>query len=125
MTRSSEPRKEPRRRATTPRTRTKGGTPTPPASSGEDTPGREIAPTPPPASDRGPTTDIPPHAHRGAQDSPEPRQRLAAPAGEVPDHDAIARRAYEIYSSRGARDGSALDDWLRAERELGEQRRAS
>ena len=30
----------------------------------------------------------------------------------------IAKRAYELYSERGYRDGSALDDWLDAEREL-------
>jgi hypothetical protein len=30
----------------------------------------------------------------------------------------IRRRAYEIYESRGGGPGSALDDWLQAEREL-------
>jgi len=30
----------------------------------------------------------------------------------------IAKRAYELYSERGYRDGSALDDWLDAEREI-------
>jgi len=30
----------------------------------------------------------------------------------------IAQRAYEIYLQRGAGDGSDLDDWLQAEREL-------
>ncbi|HKY20932.1 MAG TPA: DUF2934 domain-containing protein [Vicinamibacterales bacterium] len=34
------------------------------------------------------------------------------------DFDAVARRAYEIYEHRGARDGADLDDWLEAEREL-------
>jgi len=32
--------------------------------------------------------------------------------------DAIARRAYEIYESKGKRHGQALDDWLEAEQEL-------
>jgi len=32
--------------------------------------------------------------------------------------DDIARRAYEIYESRGAQHGSDLDHWLEAEREL-------
>lgn len=32
----------------------------------------------------------------------------------------IGLRAYEIYLSRGATDGRALDDWLQAERELTE-----
>jgi DUF2934 family protein len=30
----------------------------------------------------------------------------------------IARRAYEIYESRGRIDGTQLDDWLEAERQL-------
>ena len=30
----------------------------------------------------------------------------------------IANRAYEIYGERGYRGGSALDDWLNAEREI-------
>ena len=33
-------------------------------------------------------------------------------------HDDIARRAFEIYLARGAGDGEALADWVRAEREL-------
>ncbi len=32
--------------------------------------------------------------------------------------DAIARRAYEIYLSRGGAHGHNIDDWLQAEREL-------
>jgi len=30
----------------------------------------------------------------------------------------VARRAYEIYLSRGGSHGSALEDWLEAERQL-------
>lgn len=30
----------------------------------------------------------------------------------------IAKRAYELYCERGYRSGSALDDWLEAEREI-------
>jgi len=30
----------------------------------------------------------------------------------------IARRAYEIYLERGARDGHDVEDWLQAEAEL-------
>jgi len=33
-------------------------------------------------------------------------------------HDRIAARAYELYLSRGASDGMAVEDWLAAEREL-------
>jgi hypothetical protein len=32
--------------------------------------------------------------------------------------DKVARRAYEIYQSRGGQHGSDLDHWLEAEREL-------
>lgn len=39
-------------------------------------------------------------------------------SGPAPDPDRIARRAYELYQSRGASDGGALDDWLAAEQEL-------
>jgi hypothetical protein len=34
------------------------------------------------------------------------------------DRDAVARRAYEIYQSRGGQHGADLDDWLEAERQL-------
>jgi hypothetical protein len=34
------------------------------------------------------------------------------------DCEQIALRAYEIYQARGGTDGSDLDDWLQAEREL-------
>lgn len=33
-------------------------------------------------------------------------------------HDRIARRAYELYEQRGRRNGSALKDWLNAERQV-------
>ena len=38
-------------------------------------------------------------------------------AGPVTDDD-IARRAYELYLSRGCEDGGDVDDWRQAEREL-------
>lgn len=37
----------------------------------------------------------------------------------------IAQRAYEIYLQRGAADGSDVDDWLQAERELSQEPHAS
>jgi DUF2934 family protein len=45
--------------------------------------------------------------------------------GDQPDVTAVAeplealirRRAYELYLERGDRPGSALEDWIRAERE--------
>ena len=36
------------------------------------------------------------------------------------DHAHIAQRAYELYEQRGRQDGQALEDWVKAERELGE-----
>jgi hypothetical protein len=35
-----------------------------------------------------------------------------------PNEQAIADRAYAIYLGRGGAHGSAVDDWLQAEREL-------
>jgi Protein of unknown function (DUF2934) len=35
-----------------------------------------------------------------------------------PDHEQIARYAYELFLSRGAEDGRDLQDWLEAERRL-------
>jgi len=39
-----------------------------------------------------------------------------SPSDDLPS--LIAKRAYELYSERGYRDGSALEDWLDAEREI-------
>ncbi|MDO8356168.1 MAG: DUF2934 domain-containing protein [Nitrospirota bacterium] len=39
-----------------------------------------------------------------------------SPCDDLPS--SIAKRAYELYSERGYRDGSALEDWLEAEREI-------
>ncbi|HET6204326.1 MAG TPA: DUF2934 domain-containing protein [Planctomycetota bacterium] len=63
---------------------------------------------------------------------PEPPRTSRLGAGKAtstadsgPSHAAIARRAYEIFLSRGGGHGSDLEDWLRAERELAEERRRS
>lgn len=41
---------------------------------------------------------------------------------DAPDHrDRIAMRAYELYLARGASDGRDFDDWLAAEREIGDR----
>lgn len=39
-----------------------------------------------------------------------------------PAHEAIARRAYELYLERGAEPGRDVEDWLQAEAELRERR---
>jgi hypothetical protein len=54
------------------------------------------------------------------------RLRLAAEVGEMtnenrdplPDNDAIARRAHELFEARGGEHGHDADDWLQAEHEL-------
>jgi len=38
--------------------------------------------------------------------------------GKLFSHEEVASRAYEIYLARGGGDGSAVEDWLQAEREL-------
>jgi hypothetical protein len=43
---------------------------------------------------------------------------VAPDLGKLFSHEEVARRAYEIYRARGGGEGSALEDWLRAEREL-------
>jgi Protein of unknown function (DUF2934) len=45
--------------------------------------------------------------------------RARQPVSSCDDlHVLIATRAYELYSERGYRHGSAIDDWLDAEREI-------
>jgi hypothetical protein len=53
------------------------------------------------------------------------RQRRGTPVTARPDAEPveprmtrIARRAHELYETRGAQDGRDLDDWLQAEREI-------
>jgi hypothetical protein len=41
---------------------------------------------------------------------------------KVPTREEIEVRAYEIYLTRGGKEGNALDDWLAAEKELSESR---
>ena len=58
--------------------------------------------------------------HRHPDSSPQnnrPRNLMAClrrPAEDL--HILIAKRAYDLYGERGYRHGSALDDWLEAER---------
>jgi hypothetical protein len=40
----------------------------------------------------------------------------------MPDRETVAQRAYELYLERGASEGQAMEDWLRAERELARAR---
>lgn len=45
-------------------------------------------------------------------------KRPGAALAQMPSHEDVARRAYEIYLARGGRDGSPFDDWVEAERQL-------
>lgn len=58
----------------------------------------------------------------GASVSPKPQRPSkkgnGAAADPLNEPDAVARRAYEIYQSRGGNHGADLDDWLEAERQL-------
>jgi len=60
--------------------------------------------------------------------TPAPQQQPTGPSAQKPHalplsprddlHALIAKRAYELSGERGYRGGSALDDWLDAEREI-------
>jgi len=62
-------------------------------------------------SEKGPAEATSPDSRR----STEPEQS----APESVSSETIASRAYELYLERGGGDGADLDDWLRAEQELG------
>ena len=49
---------------------------------------------------------------------PRGKKSANGDAKQFGDPQAVARRAYEIYQSRGAYHGADLDDWLEAERQL-------
>jgi len=42
----------------------------------------------------------------------------AEPVKAEPSHEAISRRAYELFDARGGLDGNDMSDWFMAEREL-------
>jgi hypothetical protein len=63
--------------------------------------------------------DRKPQASQQQPKEPPAQTPHAAPLSPCDDlHVLMARRAYELYGERGYRDGSALDDWLEAEREI-------
>jgi len=62
-----------------------------------------------------------PAPQQDQQEAPKPTTQKfhVLPLAPCEDPQArIAKRAYELYCERGCRDGSALDDWLDAEREI-------
>ncbi|MCS6295922.1 MAG: DUF2934 domain-containing protein [Nitrospira sp.] len=62
-----------------------------------------------------PKTLAPQHLPTGPV-AEKPQPPLGLPDDAL--HILIAKRAYELYMVRGAGHGSALDDWLQAEREI-------
>ena len=59
------------------------------------------------------------------KEGPSPMKRIifgksASRSHEL--HQEIARRAYELFLERGGTDGHADEDWLRAERELRQEK---
>ncbi|WP_257462622.1 DUF2934 domain-containing protein [Archangium lipolyticum] len=56
--------------------------------------------------------------HTSSQQTPESSTRNGAASRNSPTQEQIARRAYELFLSRGAQHGRHEDDWLQAEREL-------
>ena len=64
-------------------------------------------------------TKPPTPASTPAQAATPTAARMRQPLSPCDDlHILIANRAHELYSERGYRHGSALDDWLEAEREI-------
>ena len=63
------------------------------------------------------STRSPRAANARSERSSPPAGNPRNSVGTLPEED-IRRRAYEIYLERGGQPGSALDDWLQAEREL-------
>jgi Protein of unknown function (DUF2934) len=64
-----------------------------------------------------------PQPKDGSASSPKPRRRSSKPTNghEEPSYisaDEVARRAYELYQSRGGQNGSDFDDWIQAEAQL-------
>ena len=60
-----------------------------------------------------------PQQQQQIANKPAAQKFLVLPLSPCEDlSSSIAKRAYELYSERGYRDGSALEDWLEAEREI-------
>jgi|SoiMethySBSTD1v2_1073268.scaffolds.fasta_scaffold4217626_1 hypothetical protein len=57
-------------------------------------------------------------AARANSSAAQKRQPAEIAVSNAPNHQAIAKRAFELYQLRGASPGDAVSDWLRAETEL-------
>jgi len=63
-----------------------------------------------------------PESHSEAVTAPQSTGDTTAASD---DRERIAMRAYELYLARGRGEGAAMEDWLRAERELTTRSRSS
>ncbi len=74
------------------------------------------------STDQDSKSKIAPGAERrsipGQQQTANQPAGVAAAAGMSPDHDTIARKAYELWMERGQPDGSPERDWFEAEEQL-------
>jgi hypothetical protein len=61
------------------------------------------------------------HFHSAAEGQDAPVDEAKPPAG-APAYEDVARLAHSYWEARGCQDGSALEDWLRAEREINERK---
>ena len=55
-----------------------------------------------------------------ASNSDDPLVGVSTRNGDSASPEEIARLAYDFYNMRGCQDGHDVEDWLRAEQELGE-----
>lgn len=60
-------------------------------------------------------------AQKGTSSGVTRRSERISAGVRRPSPEQIAARAYEIFLDRGAEHGFDVDDWLRAEKELGKQ----
>lgn len=59
------------------------------------------------------------HSHTSRHRRAVPEEPAAAPKPlKAPTHEEIAMLAYRFWEARGRPQGSGVEDWLRAEREL-------
>ena len=58
---------------------------------------------------------------RKTRDASSPTTKKTKKTKTLPTQEEIALRAYHIFLERGSTPGDAMEDWLRAERELTEQ----
>lgn len=78
----------------------------------------ESRPNPSRARTKKPVAGTPP-ASEAAKSRKSPHRITVQPVAPCDDlHSRIQQRAYELYERRGYGHGSALEDWLQAEREI-------